>query len=301
MNKESAASPSALELGKWIKDTRTSLGLSLSELADRLKLPEQALEALEGENFDALPGATYTRAYLKSIAEELSMDKEEMLRRYYFLTRQNPDRDRVPTLSFDTSGSSLEEKRKPAYGKMIIATLVLLVLVMIGKFALGNTEDQPLSTATSSVDEYSPVTYSSLSDSLNNDSLTQEIDPAKDSLMLDSIDQIVETDSSLKELVEPQVIPDSVEIKEKPKVVDQGTKISIKVEKDSTWFLIKSKSAPDDARWLREWQKPITIYRKDTVYIEFGTIRLVEVKINDRLITPRRNLFSVFNGQMLKE
>lgn len=67
-------------IGARLKAAREARGLGLGEVADRLKLSLRQLEAIEADNFSALPGATFVRGFVRNYARFLELDPEPLLR-----------------------------------------------------------------------------------------------------------------------------------------------------------------------------------------------------------------------------
>ena len=59
--------------GRTLAKARQDLGLSHQEIADRLHLAPRQIVALESDDYDNLPAATYVRGYLRSYAEILGL------------------------------------------------------------------------------------------------------------------------------------------------------------------------------------------------------------------------------------
>jgi len=73
----------ALEaVGKLLRETRTSQGLAVSDVARVLRISQKYLEALEDGRNEDLPGSTYAIGFIRSYAEHLNLDGEEIVRRY---------------------------------------------------------------------------------------------------------------------------------------------------------------------------------------------------------------------------
>lgn len=61
-------------VGSQLKAGRERLGLSLSDIAAKTRVPTRHLESIEQSNYDALPGQTYTLGFARSYAKALEMD-----------------------------------------------------------------------------------------------------------------------------------------------------------------------------------------------------------------------------------
>jgi len=71
--------PEPTGVGARLKAAREAAGLSLGDVADRLKLSIRQLEALESDNFDALPGPAFVRGFVRNYARFLSIDSAPLM------------------------------------------------------------------------------------------------------------------------------------------------------------------------------------------------------------------------------
>lgn len=68
-------------VGATLKAAREAAGLSLGEVADRLKLSLKQLEAIEGDRFEALPGPAFVRGFVRNYARFLGVDAGPLMTR----------------------------------------------------------------------------------------------------------------------------------------------------------------------------------------------------------------------------
>lgn len=68
--------------GLALREAREAAGLSVSEVATRLKVPKTVVETIEAERLDALPARLFARAYIRSYAELVELDPDEMVSTY---------------------------------------------------------------------------------------------------------------------------------------------------------------------------------------------------------------------------
>ena len=57
-----------------LSNERVKRGLSLQEVADRLKLSRKQLEAIENDEYDKLPGPAFARGFVRNYAKLLGLD-----------------------------------------------------------------------------------------------------------------------------------------------------------------------------------------------------------------------------------
>ena len=69
----------AWRAGRKLTEARKQLGLSLEEVAERIRVRREFLEALEAMNVKLLPGKAYALAFLRSYARALGMDERAIV------------------------------------------------------------------------------------------------------------------------------------------------------------------------------------------------------------------------------
>ncbi|CAG4923549.1 unnamed protein product [Acidocella sp. C78] len=84
-------------VGAELRAFRERLGWKLPDIAARLKIRRVFLEAIESGNLAALPAPTYAAGFIRSYAEIMGLDPEEILRRF---RAEGMSRTRLPALSF---------------------------------------------------------------------------------------------------------------------------------------------------------------------------------------------------------
>ncbi|GGG42179.1 hypothetical protein GCM10010964_32080 [Caldovatus sediminis] len=76
------AAEAAARAGEELREARLALGLTLEEVAQRLRIRRPYLQALEEGRLGDLPAAVYAVGFLRSYAEALGLDAEAMIRRF---------------------------------------------------------------------------------------------------------------------------------------------------------------------------------------------------------------------------
>lgn len=70
------------ELAEVLRKARQEKGMSLAEIQEITKIQRRYLEAIENGNFEVLPGHFYVRAFIKSYAEAVGLDADELISQY---------------------------------------------------------------------------------------------------------------------------------------------------------------------------------------------------------------------------
>jgi cytoskeleton protein RodZ len=78
---DSVTSAAITGVGQELAAAREARGLALADVAQQLKFAPRQLEALEQEQFAALPGATFAKGMVRSYARLLKLDPEPLLQR----------------------------------------------------------------------------------------------------------------------------------------------------------------------------------------------------------------------------
>ncbi|WP_024303680.1 RodZ domain-containing protein [Pseudogulbenkiania sp. MAI-1] len=130
-------------VGATLKAAREAAGLSLGEVADRLKLSLKQLEAIESDRFEALPGPAFVRGFVRNYARFLGVDAVPLLAR---LEERFPSAVKeVANLAKEPAASPLAnggEKTSTARGKWAML-LALAVVVVAAAFLFASPSSQP--------------------------------------------------------------------------------------------------------------------------------------------------------------
>jgi cytoskeleton protein RodZ len=65
-------------IGATLREARTRRKLGLSEVEAAIKIRVRYLQAIENEEWDALPGGAYTRAFIRTYASHLGLDGDRL-------------------------------------------------------------------------------------------------------------------------------------------------------------------------------------------------------------------------------
>ncbi len=84
------------ELAEVLRKARQEKGMSLAEVQEATKIQRRYLEAIENGNFDVLPGHFYVRAFIKSYAEAVGLDADELIGQYASELPEPPKVEEAP-------------------------------------------------------------------------------------------------------------------------------------------------------------------------------------------------------------
>jgi transcriptional regulator with XRE-family HTH domain len=112
----------AWRAGRKLSEARRQRGWSIEEVADRIRVRKEFLEALEDMNVKLLPGKAYALAFLRSYARELGMDEKAILDQFQdesALTRE----DAAKQIRNPTSKPRRQRPWTLAAGVVVVAAL----------------------------------------------------------------------------------------------------------------------------------------------------------------------------------
>lgn len=79
------------KLGEKLKRARETKGLSIRDVFEKTNITPKFIEALEEEDYSVFPSETYTIGFLRSYAEFLNFDPNEIVKEYKGLKLQNSE------------------------------------------------------------------------------------------------------------------------------------------------------------------------------------------------------------------
>lgn len=114
---------SAWRAGRKLSEARRQRGWTLDEVADRIRVRKEFLEALEDMNVKLLPGKAYALAFLRSYARELGIDEKAIVDQFQDECALTRDDDSKPAIRTPAS----KPRQRPPW-----AAAAALVLIAAG-------------------------------------------------------------------------------------------------------------------------------------------------------------------------
>lgn len=118
-----------------LSNERVKRGLSLQEVADRLKLSRKQLEAIENDEYDKLPGPAFARGFVRNYAKLLGLDVALLnasLDAHLPMPPVNPPVADTAPAAPAPAASSRSPAVNPTLIKGALALLVLLLAAGVG-------------------------------------------------------------------------------------------------------------------------------------------------------------------------
>lgn len=69
-------------IGRYLRHARELRAMSVEEVSRATRIPVSAIERIEADHFDDLPGEVFVRGFLRAYARAVSIPVEEVLARY---------------------------------------------------------------------------------------------------------------------------------------------------------------------------------------------------------------------------
>ncbi len=143
----------AWRAGRKLSEARQQLGLTLDEVAERIRVRREFLEALEQMNVKLLPGKAYAVAFLRSYARALGIDEKAIVDQFQdecALSREDAEKPiRAP--------STRPRRERPW---MAAAALVLIGAVFVGWRALDHRGPEEPATEQAAIAPTGPAVIS---------------------------------------------------------------------------------------------------------------------------------------------
>jgi cytoskeleton protein RodZ len=128
---ETAAAAAPSSPGRALAAARQARGMTVTEVALRLKFSPRKIEALEADRFDALPGPTIVRGMIRGYAKLLGLDATplvEALQRHF--------KEVEATAAMRPQAMDVPFPREPRRGSFVYVLLSVVVVIAVGSVVL---------------------------------------------------------------------------------------------------------------------------------------------------------------------
>ena len=157
------------EIGEKLRETRESMGISVEEAAEDLKIRPAQLENIEDGNKEAFKDVFYLKFFIRDYAKYLGLDYEELteeFNEYLFDYTSKLSLDDIKKASQNTKKSvkkiaspyTLEHKQQRSIPAALIYGLIILVIAIIIYFivliATDSKNDEKNNIIMNNMEEY---------------------------------------------------------------------------------------------------------------------------------------------------
>jgi cytoskeleton protein RodZ len=129
------------EIGNTLREARVRRTLTLQQVEEDTKIRVKYVQAMENEDFDLMPGATYVKGFLRTYSEYLALDPEVMLDEYRSRGVKTAE---IQEPFGGVSMLGAPHRHRGRNTVVFVAVICLLVLGVI--WILGRGSDTPPST-----------------------------------------------------------------------------------------------------------------------------------------------------------
>lgn len=112
------------QLGDLLRESRKAKGLSLDQVEAQLKIRRRLLQALEEEQFDALPAPVFAKGFLKNYARLLDLDLDHVLELYREIVGETSQ-------PYDLQVLSEPLEQGPGAWPLLLAIVLLVTLMAV--------------------------------------------------------------------------------------------------------------------------------------------------------------------------
>jgi cytoskeleton protein RodZ len=127
-----------VSFGQSLRQAREARNITLQEIAATTKIGTRALQALEGDRFDQLPGGIFNKGFVRSYARCVGLDEEKTLAAYLAAAKVAPPETDMQALASPVSAARMPAGEPWPWWALNAATFVglLAVIVALGLGAL---------------------------------------------------------------------------------------------------------------------------------------------------------------------
>jgi cytoskeleton protein RodZ len=119
-----------LFIGITLSEARKQKKVSLKKIALETKISSRYLQALEAETYDIFPAEVYLKGFLRTYAQYLGLDGEEMVRAYNRQHNQLPENDANKPVSEPLTIPKINTRVLIWSITVLIAIILILILTL---------------------------------------------------------------------------------------------------------------------------------------------------------------------------
>ncbi|MHA6529185.1 RodZ domain-containing protein [Paenibacillus sp. BAC0078] len=127
------------ELGRHLKEARLQKGMSLDDVQEVTKIRKKYLEAIEAGDYKVLPGSFYVRAFIKTYAEAVGVNPDELIEEHGSVPAAAPPEDTTMETVIQKRSRKPETERNAKWlPTLLMWTFPVLIIVVIYWYASSN-------------------------------------------------------------------------------------------------------------------------------------------------------------------
>lgn len=120
-----------MEIGVLLKEAREEKGFTLDNIQEKTKIQKRYLVAIEQDDFSALPGKFYARAFIREYAEAVDLDPDVILANFKE-EKEIPEEEPVKYTRLDRSDKMNDNKTSSILSFLPTLIVIFLIVAIIG-------------------------------------------------------------------------------------------------------------------------------------------------------------------------
>lgn len=118
------------EIGDTLREARIRRGLSIKDVEHGTKIRTKYLQALEDEDFEVIPGPTFVKGFMRTYAEFLGLDSDQLVDEYRSRFETQPDPHQIRPLETKGRPRTGSPRRQPNHVLVGIAALIAIIALL---------------------------------------------------------------------------------------------------------------------------------------------------------------------------
>ena len=118
-------------LGEQLRRARLERGINLREVAEQTRITMRHLEAIEADDYQALPGGIFNKSFIKSYARHVGFPEARALELYERTARERGFQNEEPATSPQRSRVYMGETARSPLLTFALSALIIVVLISV--------------------------------------------------------------------------------------------------------------------------------------------------------------------------
>lgn len=267
-----------MEIGNILKEARESKNLSLDDIQEITKIQKRYLVAIEQEEFKALPGRFYIRAFIREYAEAVDLDPELVLSEF----KEDKDEIVEETVQYTRldRAEKLNENKATSIFSFIPTLIVILLIVAIlfvgwiyYQKSLSKSDSEEINTnETDEIVRHSDEDDTSKEKPVKEEKDTKEEKEEKEEKKKEDSFEVINvgTGNSPESTLNFNVIKEDIKLKIK---TTDDTYLELRGGSQEVYFA--------DTLTQSAEENEFDVSNEENIYLNIGNASSVELKIND--------------------
>lgn len=279
-----------MNIGEKLREARLQKNITLDELQQITKIQKRYLVAIEENEFDALPGTFYVRAFIRQYANAVGLDGNDLVNIFdgkdtmksVEETIQFEELDGSRIQMYDEEESSAWIKNLPA---IVFSLIGMAILVIVLYISWQNRQDSPIiETPASEISKVSTTTSESseTSTSSSSETSTSQSSSSSEPKPKTEVTYVSELNGTVEMNAVNVSAPAKVTFKASPAACWVGVYVPTAANDDNGYFFQET-IQPD---------QPKTVEIPDgttQIVVTFGASENIEFKLDDQLVAFNPN------------